>query len=114
MVQIELDKPRNLHFGLASIRDLERAMGGKPLAGILHDLSAIGIDALVIALYHGLKHEDAALNQSLVLKMLDKHVTSGESLQPVFRAVSQALEDTGVFRTSEDVAEGKSQTPALT
>ena len=107
MVQIELDKSRNLHFGLASIRDLERAMGGKPLAGILHDLSAVGIDALVIALYHGLKHEDSGLNQNLVLKMLDKHIANGESLQPIFRAVSTALDKSGVFRTSEDVAEGK-------
>lgn len=89
-------------------------MGGKPLAGILHDLSSIGIDALVIALYHGLKHDDAGLNQSLVLKMLEKHVQNGESLQPVFAAVSKALDESGVFRTSEDVAQGKSQTPALT
>ena len=112
MVQIELDKPRQLKYGLGALRDLERAMNGKPLAQILMDLSSVGIDALCIALLHGLKHEDQSLNANLVLKLLDKHVESGESLQPLYRAVSQALEETGVFRTSEDVAEGKQKAAA--
>lgn len=111
MVQIELDKPRNLKFGLGALRDLERATG-KPLAQILMDLSSVGIDALSTALLHGLKHEDPTLNPSLVMRLLERHVESGESLQPLYRGVSQALEETGVFRTSEDVAEGKQKAAA--
>lgn len=111
MVNIELDRPRNLHYGLAAVRDLENALGGKPLAGILQDLSQIGINALIAALYHGLKHEDPTLNSNRLLKILEKHVEDGQSLQPIYSGVSQALEQTGVFRTSEDV-EGKAKAPA--
>ena len=89
-------------------------MGGKPLASILHDLSLVGINALVIALYHGLKHEDVTLNTSRLMKILEAHVDGGNSLQPLYGAVSKALENTGVFRTTEDVESGKLQTPALT
>jgi hypothetical protein len=107
VVQIELDRTRHVKFGLAAIRDLERAMGGKPLASIIQDLSSVGIDALIITLFHGLKHEDPTLNTNLILKMVDQHMVSGESLQPLYKAVIEALEGTGVFRTSEDVTEGK-------
>lgn len=112
MISVELDRPRSLRFGLAAVRDLESAMGGKPLASILQDLSLIGINALVTALYHGLKHEDPTLNPNRILKILERHVEEGNSLQPLYTGVSKALEATGVFRTSEDVEAGKSQTPA--
>ena len=115
MIDIQLgDRTLSVHYDLGSLRDLERAMGGKPLASILSDLANIGIDALAIALYHGAKGQDPTLNSALILKMMDKHLRAGESLQPLFRAVNQALEETGVFRTSEDVSEGKQKTPALT
>jgi hypothetical protein len=111
VVPIELDKPRNVKYGLASVRDLEAAMGGKPLASVLHDLSLIGINVLVIALYHGLKHEDPTLNANRVLKILEAQLEEGHSLQPVYVAVSKALESTGVFRTTEEAEAGKQKTP---
>lgn len=115
MIPLEFDRQRNLHFNLGSIRDLERA-GGKPLAAILHDLFNLGIDCLATTLYHGLKHEDATLNAALLLKMLEKHIEEDKSLSPLFTAAIQALEETGVLRTPEDIARGKSKTlvPTLT
>jgi hypothetical protein len=111
VVPIELDRTRQLHYGLAAVRDLEQAMGGKPLASILQDLSLIGINALIIALYHGLKHEDPTLNSNRLLKMVEAHLEAGESLQPLYGGISKALESTGAFRTSEDVTSGKTKTP---
>ena len=113
MISIELDKPRQLHFGLSGVRDLERALNGKPLGSIIQDLSLMSIDALVTALHHGLRHEDSGLNPNLILKMLDTYMKAGNSLQPVFGAVSEALEETGVFRTSDDVELGKRKTAEL-
>jgi hypothetical protein len=111
VVPVELDKTRHIHYGLRAVRDLEAALGGKPLASILQDLSLIGINALIIALYHGLKKEDPSLNANLVERMLEAHLDAGNSLQPVYMAVSKAIEETNVFRTSEDAASGKAQTP---
>lgn len=110
MIQIELDKTRNLKYGIAAVRDLEAALGGRPLGDVIHDLSRLGINALVVALLHGLKHEDSALSVNLIMKMLDRYLESGESLQPLYDAVSESLDKTGVFRTQTQVAEGKSQT----
>jgi hypothetical protein len=111
VIPVELDKTRHVKYGLASVRDLESALGGKPLASVLHDLSLIGINSLVIALYHGLKHEDPTLNPNRLVKILEAHIEDGNSLQPVYMAVSKALESTGVFRTTEDAEAGKSKTP---
>lgn len=73
----------------------------------------MGMNALVNSLYFGLKHEDAGLNQRLVERMVEQRLKSGESLQPLFSAIVKALEETGVFRTNEDVSEGKQKTPTL-
>jgi hypothetical protein len=111
VVSVELDKTRTLRYGLRGVRDLDGALGGKPLASILHDLSLVGINSLVIALYHGMKHEDPTLNTNRVEKLIEAHMEAGNSLQPLYAAVSKALEATGVFRTSEEVEQGKSKTP---
>ncbi len=111
MIQVSLDKARTLKYGIGAVRDLENALGGKPLGDVIRDLSRLGINALVISLYHGLKHEDAGLNLRLIEKMLEAHLDAGESLQPLYDAVSESIKDTGIFRTGEDAAEGKSRTP---
>jgi hypothetical protein len=100
-----------VHYGLRAVRDLENAMGGKPLASLLQDLSLVGINALIIALQHGLKHEDPTLNTNRLTTIIEAHIDAGNSLQPLYAAISKALEDTGVFRTTEDVESGKSKTP---
>ena len=56
MATIEFDRPRLLKFDLAAIRDLERALDGKPLGAIVNDLQNLGINSLVMALWAGLKH----------------------------------------------------------
>lgn len=81
-------------------------MGGKPLTAVVQDLSLIGMNALVVALYHGLKQDDPTLNSARLVKILETHLEAGKSLQPIYVAVSKALEETGVFRMTEDV-EGK-------
>ena len=81
---------------------------GKPLAQVVSDLASVGIDALTVALVHGLKHEDAAVNRNLMMKRLESHVEHGGSIQPLFSAVLEALTSSGVFRTAEDAA-GKTQ-----
>lgn len=114
MVDLDFDKPRKLQFDLAAVRDLEAAMGGKPLASIVNDLAMLGITALVLALWAGLKHEDRTLNPKLVERMLSKYIADKKSLRALGRAVNDALEETGVFRNEDEEPEGNAKPEAVT
>lgn len=111
-VQIEFDKPRELKFNIAAVRDLETVLDGKPLAGIINDIGQIGVTAIVASLWAGLKHQDKALNLNLVAKMLDTYLENGGDVRVLTRAVSQAIEDTGLFRNAldDDGPEGNAPT----
>lgn len=106
MIDIDFDKPRKLHFGLAEVRDLEAAMNGRPLAGIINDLSQLGVNAMVLALWAGLKHEDRTLNPKLVERMLEKYINQRKSLRVLGRALNDALEATGMFRSEAEEEQG--------
>lgn len=110
MVQIDFDKTRHLHFDLAAVRDLEASMGGKPLASIVNDLANLGVTALVLALWAGLKHEDRVLNPKLVERMLTKYIAEKKSLRLLGRALNDAIEETGLFRSEDEESEGKELT----
>lgn len=100
-VTIDFDKPRELKFDLAAVRDLEAAMGGKPLASIINDLAQLGVTALVLSLWAGLKHEDRALNPKLVERMLSTYIANKRSLRKLGQAVNDALDETGLFRNED-------------
>ena len=109
MIDIDFDKPRKLHFDLAAIRDLEASMGGKPLASIVGDLASLGVTALVLALWAGLKHEDRTLNPKLTERMLERYIQQKKSLRTLGRALNDAIEETGMFRNEDEESEGKEQ-----
>lgn len=115
MVDIEFDKPRRLHFDLAAVRDLEASLNGKPLASIINDLSLLGVNAIVLSLWAGLKHEDRTLNPKLVEKMLQAYIQQKKSLRVLGRALNDAIEETGMFRNEdEEVTEGNEQRAVTT
>lgn len=114
MVQIDFDKPRNLKFDLAAVRDLEANLGGKPLGSIINDLSNIGVNTIVFALWAGLKHEDPTLNPKLVERMLTKYIAQKKSLRLIGRKLNEGIEETGLFRNEDDeVEEGNEQTTTV-
>jgi hypothetical protein len=102
MIQVEFDKPRQLFYDLAAIRDLEQALGGQPLGVIIQQLSNLGVNAMVIALWAGFKHEDRAITPNLVTKRLEAYLKDGKKLSVLADAVSEALDECGIFRTAED------------
>jgi hypothetical protein len=113
-VQIELDKPRTLMFDLAAVRDLEAAMGGKTLGNILSDVLSLGVNAITVALWAGLKHEDKSLNVNLVTKILAAYLKAGigekrtkTRLRLIGDALDDALHETGLFEKAD--AEGNAQ-----
>jgi hypothetical protein len=95
---------------------LEAMLDGKPLSSIIGDITRLGVNAITVALFAGLKHEDRGLNINLVTKMLDSHITkakgSGKNeLRVLARALSDAIEETGLF---EDDMEGNAQPEPVT
>jgi len=110
VIQIDFDKPRHLHFDLAAVRDLEASLNGKPLASIINDLAQLGVNALVMSLWAGLKHEDRTLNPKLVERMLDRYIKDKKSLRKIGRALNDALDETGMFRNEDEETEGNAQT----
>lgn len=119
-IQIELhgDKRpfRLLKYDIGAVRDLENALDGKPLASVIVDISRLGMNAMVAALWAGLKHEDPSLTQSLVAKMLDRHFTGQkngrERLRALGTSIDKALEETGLFSTEEDEEKNEQPEPA--
>lgn len=110
-VPIQFDKPRELKFNLAAIRDLEAALDGKPLASIIGDIMRLGINATVIALWAGLKHEDKTLNPNLVTKMLESYLNAGGKLRTLAKALDEALDETGLFRNEDDEGNAPPEQP---
>jgi hypothetical protein len=109
-VSLDFDKPRQLKFDLAAVRDLEAALN-KPLAAVLDDIMHLGVNALVLSLWAGLKHEDRTLNPKLVERMLTAYIEKKRSLRILGRAINDAMDETGLFRdeTDESALEGNSQ-----
>lgn len=113
MIDIDFDKPRKLHFDLAAVRDLEASLNGKPLASIINDLAQLGVNALVMALWAGLKHEDRTLNPKLVERMLGHYIKQKKSLRLLGRALNDAIEETGMFRNEDEETEGNASPEAV-
>ena len=110
-VTIQFDKPRDLRFDLRAIKDLEANMNGMPLGAIVQQLSQIGVTAITMALWAGMKHDDKALTPNLVTKMLERYIADGGSLRLLGRALNDAIEATGLFRSEDDeVVEGNAPT----
>lgn len=88
-------------------------MGGQPLGLVVQQLSQLGVTAITMALWAGLKHEDKALTPSLVTKMLESYIAQGKSMRVLGRALNDAIEETGLFRTADEEAEGNAPTAAV-
>jgi len=102
MITLQFDKPRQLKYDLAAIRDLERNMNGEPLGVIVGRLANLGVDALILSLWAGLKHEDRALTPHLVTLRLETYLAGGGTLRQLADGINDALEECGLFKTARD------------
>lgn len=104
MTPIQFDKRRNLAFDLLAIKELETQMGGVPVGTIVQHLQQAGVNAIIFALWAGLKHEEPTLTPANVTELLTRYVNEGKSLLPLARGISAALEASGVFRGIDEPA----------
>jgi len=102
MTTIDFDKPRPLVYNLAAIRDLERAMDGEPLGVLVNKLAQLGVNALVMFLWAGMKHDDRALTPHLVQVRLETYLQNGGKIRALADGINDALEESGLFKTAAD------------
>lgn len=112
-VEIEFDKPRRLRFDLSAIEDFEAANNGQPLGLLVNNLNNLGLTALKLALWAGLRHEDQALTPNLVRRMLQQHLDDGKPLSQLTEPLNKAILQSGLFGKSLDVP-GNGQPEAVT
>lgn len=100
---VELDRLRRLRYGMKTARLLEEASGGIGIGGLYEHMGTLGVNAIVLGLWLGLKHEDAALTPNLTVKLLERYLRDqGGSLRTIGTLVRRAIADTGVFKNDEN------------
>jgi len=84
-VPLQLDKTRNLRFGMKAMSLIETALGVK-ISKL--NLSDIGINDLAVFIWAGLVHEDASLTIDSVMDLVDEY----SSIPEISEKLSQAIE----------------------
>jgi hypothetical protein len=104
VIPITLDKPRQLKFDIRACRELEAQLG-KPLGSVIGEIQGYGVNAMVQALYIGLKHEDKSVTPGLAEKWFSAYVAKKRPMRTMVKKISDALDETGLFQKEEDVVE---------
>jgi len=85
---IELDKTRNLRYGMKAFAAVEDRLG-KPLGKI--DLSAITYNDLAVFLWAGLRHEDPEITPEKVMDLIDEHSTVVRAAEAFTKAITESV-----------------------
>ena len=92
MTTIELDKARNLKYGIKAIALVERKLE-KNFTSI--DFEKITIDEIVTILWSGLYHEDITLTTEKLLDIIDE---KGISISYIVEKISESID--GAFNAN--------------
>lgn len=92
---IELDKTRNLRYGMRALSMAEDQMG-KPIMQM--DLNNLTIKEIAILIWCGLVHEDNNLDVDKVMDMIDEY----SDLQTVIKTVGKALTEAFVGKNPKN------------
>jgi hypothetical protein len=101
-IPIELDKNRNLRFGMVALMKIEEKLG-RPFAQIdfEHELK---YKDLATILWAGLAHEDAYLTPNKVAELIDDYSDIQTAMSKMGEAMQEAF-GKNVMRVAEDVDE---------
>lgn len=93
---IELDKTRNLKFGMRAI-DLVEKKFGKPIMAIegIQD-GVLSMEEYATLIWAGLAHEDKELTPDKVMDLIDEHSSLMKVTQDLWKALNE------VFAVEED------------
>lgn len=101
-VSIELDKTRNLRFGMTALMKIEEKLG-RPFSQIdfEHELQ---YKDLAIILWAGLVHEDSTLTFDKVAELIDDYSDIQTAMQKMGEAMQEAF-GKNVMRIAEEMDE---------
>jgi hypothetical protein len=85
-VSIQLDKMRNLRFGMKALSKIEDALG-KPLSKV--DMNNMTMHELATFIWAGLEHEDKTLDTNGVMELIDDH----SDIQTVATILGKAIKE---------------------
>jgi hypothetical protein len=83
---IELDKTRNLRYGMKAISLVEKKLK-RPIAKV--NMDELTMEDSAVLIWAGLAHEDKSLSPDKVMDLVDDH----SSLPKVMEAASAALQE---------------------
>lgn len=81
-------------FTVRAAKDLEEVAGTSPY---LLSLRGQSVKATVLMVLFGLRHADAAMNESRAVALLDKYLKGGGKLKPLNEALVKAMNESGVY-----------------
>jgi len=87
-VTIELDKARNLRYGMNALVKVEE-MTGKSITSL--DLESLSMKDLRTIVYAGIYHEDKELTPEIVGELIDDYSTIGEVAEKLGEAFTIAF-----------------------
>lgn len=88
-VPIELDKTRNLRYGMVALIKLEKKMG-KPFAKIDFE-NEMTYEEVATVIWGGLVHEDASLTPEKVAELIDDYSDIPTALTAMSEAIQEAF-----------------------
>ena len=95
MVTIQLDKDRNLFYGMRALRKIQEVTGKNPYgADFWNNLDAQSVSTV---LWAGLLHEDSSLSIEQVEELIDTYA----DLQTAFSRMAEALQSAMGTETTE-------------
>ncbi len=91
---IELDKTRNLKFGMRAINLVEKKFG-KPIMSIEGmENGMLSMEQYATLLWAGLSHEDKELTPDKVMDLVDEYSTLSKASKMLWEALNEVFKDT--------------------
>lgn len=87
-IPYELDKVRNLRYGMVALALFEDTTGKEMLS---LDFSKVAIKDLGALIFVGLYHEDKELTPQKVMELIDEHSSIEEAAELMGRAIDEAF-----------------------
>lgn len=108
-VSIDLDRTRTLRYDVNGLAELEERFGDRPIHTVLSQ-ERLGLKAIRLLLWIGLRHEDRRLTLDGAGGLLQRAMEQ-DRLPAVIEAVMDALRHAGVLRKDEETGAGNAPGP---
>lgn len=99
---IQLDKTRNLRFGMRANKLIEKTLNIKSVTRLFKEDEEISTEEIATIIWAGLAHEDATLTPDDVIDLIDDHSSFTKIMPIVMQAFAEAFTD-GVENNSKNV-----------